>query len=68
MSGETGLPLQEIKSNALYVVYSQSRGLISEHEIATEATKSFASLVKSQGAVRNDAAIYKKERKGWRVF
>jgi hypothetical protein len=61
------LPADRINSEADYVVFSDGRGIISEHPTATDAIKNFAAYAANER--ESDAVIYKRENSGeWRLF
>jgi hypothetical protein len=61
------LPLPRIKSDARYVIYSQMKGLISEHAEANEAAVAFYHYAPKDfnAQVTRPPGIYKRTRAAW---
>jgi hypothetical protein len=60
------LSLDQIQSKHDYVVFSASRGMLSEHPTATDAIKAYAAVAGKN--LDTDAMIYKRSHDGWVLF
>jgi hypothetical protein len=69
MDRESALPPGRIASNAKFVIHSEANGVISEHENQADAILGLrAHLKKTRPAGTDEAAIYRRDGDGWRVF
>jgi hypothetical protein len=59
-------PLERIPSEESYAIYSRRTGLVSSHATSADAIKNFAVHVKKNP--NTDAAMFKRGRRGWKVF
>ena len=63
---ELEVSLEQIESQAAYVVFSRKMGLLSEHTSATESIRAYARYLSRN--MESDAVIYKREQSRWSIF
>ena len=65
-----GVALNRIPSQSAFVVFSESAGVISEHETEGDTIKSFAEYLKKKKTNRKEIepTILKRESDGWYVY
>ena len=62
------IALNRIASQSTFVVFSESAGVISEHETEGDTTKSFAEYLKRKKTNPKEITILKRESDGWYVY
>lgn len=63
--GERQLALDQIESEADYVLFSEGRGLLSEHYTAGEARRSYFERASESSLGENLPRIYQREETHW---